>query len=83
MEISAIAAREDRVIVTADYDFGEIALRDQHSVPGIVILAPTTALIEDRAQRLVAIVSARGDALREALTVVEDGRLRVRSLKLE
>ena len=78
-----IAGREDHVVVTADYDFGEIAVRDRRPVPGIILLAPSAELIADRARRLVAVVSARGETLRETLTVVEDNRLRFRPLNLD
>ena len=83
LEISAKALSEDRLIVTADYDFGEIAVRDRRPVPGIVILAPSGAAIIDRAARLTAVVLARGEALRGTLTVIEDRRLRVRALEPE
>ena len=83
LETSAIAARDDRLIVTADYDFGEIAVRDRRPVPGIVILAPSATPVADRAARLVAVVSARGETLRSAPTLIKDKRLRVRALEID
>ena len=71
----------DFLIVTTDYDFGEIAVRDRRPVPGIVILAPSAAATAARAARLIAVVLARGETLRGTLTLVEDRRLRVRALE--
>ena len=34
---------ENRIIVTADYDFGEIAIRHRRVMPGVVLLAPSEA----------------------------------------
>ena len=65
----------------ADYDFGEPAIRRRRPMPGVVLLAPSPRPISDRVARLVLVVSNLGDRLEGALTIIEDDRLRFRSLK--
>jgi predicted nuclease of predicted toxin-antitoxin system len=37
-EVAELACLENRIILTADKDFGEMAFRDAHRVPGIILL---------------------------------------------
>ena len=37
-EVAALACLQNRIILTADKDFGEMAFRDAHPVPGIILL---------------------------------------------
>jgi len=78
--IAALAIEEDRIVLTADYDFGELAVRHRTPMPGVVILAPTRQPIEQRVRHLVQVVSNLGEGLRGSLTIVEDERLRFRPL---
>ena len=79
-DLTALAIAEDRMIITADYDFGELTVRRRQPVPGVVLLAPSEAAIADQVARLVAIVSSSGDALKVVLTIVENRRVRIRPL---
>lgn len=38
-ELAAMAAGEDRLVVTQDYDFGELAVRRKLAVSGVVLIA--------------------------------------------
>ena len=79
-DLTALAIAEDRLIITADYDFGELAVRRRQPIPGVVLLAPSEAAIADQVARLVSIVSNWGNALKGVLTIVESRRVRIRPL---
>ncbi len=79
--IAALALGEDRIVVTADYDFGELAIRHRLSMPGVILLAPSRQMAEARARRLVLLVDDRDVRLLRTLTIVEDDRVRFRALE--
>ncbi len=80
LAIAATAAADDRIVITADYDFGELAVRRRYTMPGVVLLAPTRRPIEMRVQRLASLVADLGERLRGCLTIIEDERVRTRRL---
>jgi predicted nuclease of predicted toxin-antitoxin system len=73
---------ESRILLTHDWDFGELAIRHEKPATGIVIVAASALEGHEReaasrtAQRLI----DQGDALLDVLTIVEAGRLRQRKL---
>lgn len=75
--IATMSIDGDRIVVTADYDFGELAIRHRYPMPGVVLLAPTKQAIVLRVQRLVFLVAELGERLRGSLTVIEDERVRL------
>lgn len=82
MEVLSIAHREDRVLVTLDKDFGELAvvLRTPHS--GILRLVSFSS----RQQAIVCaqILRSHGQELRRgAIITAEPGRLRIRPTDAE
>jgi predicted nuclease of predicted toxin-antitoxin system len=79
--IAPLAIEEDRIVDTADYDFGELAIRHRFPMPGVLLLAPTSQPIDRRVERLALLVAELGEQLRGALTIVEDERLRSRPLR--
>ena len=80
LTISVLATEENRIVVTADYDFGELAIRRQQPLPGVILLAPTPAPIAERARRLMDVISKTPTSLLGALTIIEDGRVRQRPI---
>lgn len=58
---------DDRIVVTADYDFGDLAIRDSVRFVGLVILAPDLGDISrnaaDIAARLHALLSIATDRI--------------------
>ena len=74
------AEREDRIVVTEDYDFGEMTIRKRISVPGVIIIGMGTASVADRIERLRDVIAQSGASLLGHLAVVETGRLRLRPL---
>jgi predicted nuclease of predicted toxin-antitoxin system len=78
--IAGLAIEESRVVVTADYDFGELAVRHRRHVPGVLLVAPSLDAIPVRADRLAALVAERGELLMGSLTIMEPERVRFRPL---
>jgi hypothetical protein len=76
----SLAARENRVVLTFDKDFGEIALRS--NIPaacGIVLFRLRMPLVAEAPSRLASIINARDDWTGH-FSVVEPGRVRMRKL---
>jgi predicted nuclease of predicted toxin-antitoxin system len=75
-DILGLAVTQERIVVTTDLDFGELAIR--HSIPhrGIVILRMDDADSHQKAAVVSMIVSTMGDTLYRQLTVFQNGRLR-------
>ena len=83
VESAAIACRWDRVLITEDYDFGELVVRHEVRLPGLVMLALFAQSREARVQRVLEVVDRLGEALRGHITVVEPGRERVRPMRTD
>ncbi len=78
--VIAAAWREDRILITEDRDFGEMVIRQQMSVPGLVLLELDRLSNVAEAERVTEIVSANAERLPGNLMVIEPGRVRVRPL---
>ncbi len=78
--VLARAIAEDRVLLTFDKDFGELAIR--RGLPatcGIILFRTTATAGPEAASTLAAALSSRSD-WRGHFAVVEDRRLRMRTL---
>jgi predicted nuclease of predicted toxin-antitoxin system len=78
------AAREDRVIVSADTDFGTLLAQCQQSKPSVVLFRGATPR---RPASQTALLLANLPSIEEhlqngAIVVIEPGRLRIRSLPI-
>ena len=80
----ALALRDDRIIVSADTDFGAILAHTRATKPSVILVR---ALIERRPPELAGIIAANLDTIREHLDAgaiaafTRDG-IRVRPLPL-
>ena len=79
-DVLALARRDDRMLMTEDKDFGELALRSAESLPGIVLLRETDAALQQVLAALSTLLSADETSLRGSLVVVRGARIRVRKL---
>jgi predicted nuclease of predicted toxin-antitoxin system len=75
------AQAEARLLLTEDKDFGELVVRRDRSVPGLVLLRIDPAMRALKQKRLAAVTDRFGDALFGRYTIVEPGRFRSRRLR--
>jgi predicted nuclease of predicted toxin-antitoxin system len=82
--VLATAHQEDRVVVTADTDFGTLLALSPSPQPSVILLRRPGRRAEQRAGAVLAAIDAVGTALDEgALAVVEPTRVRVRMLPFD
>jgi predicted nuclease of predicted toxin-antitoxin system len=73
---------DSRVLLTEDWDFGELAVRFREPAFGIAIVAVSQfrGNSDKTAERVVRVLGGIGDALIGAVTIIEAGRVRQRDL---
>jgi len=77
-EILSIAYRKQRVLVTLDKDFGELAL--VHGAPHAGIVRLVNFSVRQQATVCLQVITLHGEELREgAIVTAEPGRLRIRT----
>jgi predicted nuclease of predicted toxin-antitoxin system len=82
-EIFALAAREQRIIITTDLDFGEILARSGQVSTSVIVFRlvwPRTVRV---IERLASVLGAAGPTIQQgAIVLVEETRYRVRRLPI-
>jgi len=74
------AMADDRVVLTEDQDFGELVMRENVTVEGVILLELDRLSSAAEAQRVAAVVAEYADRIMGYLVVVEPTRLRFRPL---
>ncbi len=75
------AAKDGRIVVTFDLDFGEIGGAADRSASGVVLLRLRLARQSSLWDRLRVAIAEAGDAMETgAFVVVEDARIRIRRM---
>lgn len=83
-EIFAKAIAEQRVIVTFDLDFGEIAARCRDTWTSVIVFRLVNATSQHVIERIDATLPRLGGALeRGAVVVIEESRARIRDLPIQ
>ncbi|MFI7586779.1 DUF5615 family PIN-like protein [Spongisporangium articulatum] len=82
-QVMAKAAQQQRILLSADTDFGEILARSGDSVPSVVLFRRS----DRTAKRIVSVLVAHLDDIEEALEagsfiVITDDRIRIRQLPM-
>ncbi len=77
-DVLAIAQSEHRVLLVADYDFGELIFRDRLSHAGVILFRLPGASLSLKIRRLDVVLEEHTDALeRGEFVVVTPGQIRV------
>lgn len=79
-DVIALAFHENRILLTDDKDFGDLVFRRQRAVPGVVLMRIASEKLELKTRRLAAAIERYGEGLFGRYVVIEDSRLRSRSL---
>jgi len=79
-QLLSITLSEKRIVITEDFDFGELLIRDKLASIGAIIIYLPGMRPADRAERLVAALSDRSLRIEGAITILEESRLRQRKL---
>lgn len=75
-----IAQAERRIIITEDFDFGELLVRRRLSAPGCIVVFMPEADALERAERVADVVSRKDFDARGRLTILTRRRIRQRDL---
>jgi predicted nuclease of predicted toxin-antitoxin system len=78
--VLARAACDRAILLTADKDFGEIAIARGATASGVVLFRRSVADPAKAAARLLALIEEHGESLRDLYAVVTPARARVRRL---
>jgi predicted nuclease of predicted toxin-antitoxin system len=80
VDLIALAQAENRILVTEDFDFGDLLIRDQFRAPGAIVLFLPRSSPQERARRLVSVLAAPGFEPASRLTIISARRVRQRAL---
>lgn len=77
---AATAWADRRVVITADYDFGDMAVLHKAPFIGLIVLAPNLAPLAENAEMIAQRIDREGHAWLGHLTIIERDRIRRRPL---
>lgn len=78
--IAAFARREQRAVVTEDYDFGEIAVRFSGLPDGVILIDPPSTPLDARPALVVDFLLGHAAQLPGKLAILKGSRIRWRAL---
>ena len=76
-EILSLANQEERILITRDKDFGELAYRDKKVHAGIVLNRLFELSSERKAELVCKVVREFGEELIGKFTVIQPGKIRM------
>lgn len=75
-----LALSQQRIVISSDYDFGELAVRRMREFIGLVLLAPRSGGLGSHAEELAQRIDAEGVELMRMITILEKDLTRRREL---
>jgi predicted nuclease of predicted toxin-antitoxin system len=79
-DVLAAANAEDCILITEDRDFGELVIRQNLGVRGLILLELDRLSNATEADKVTEVVSTHADKLLGNLLVIEPSRIRIRPL---
>lgn len=79
-EIMDRALKEDRIIVTNDKDFGELAIREGRKAEGILLLRLQLETPENKKKVLGNLLKNHKDKIRDNLVIARENQIKTREL---
>lgn len=76
-EVIALAARDDRILLTADKDFGWLAFVAHAETRGVILIRFPGNPRQSLAHAIRDLVARHGDGLQGSFTVVQPGQARI------
>lgn len=76
-EVIALAAREGRILLTEDKDFGWLAFVAETGTGGVILVRFPGNARQALVRSVLELVAANGDALRDSFTVLQPGQARI------
>jgi|SRR5579871_983454 len=81
-DVLKLARTEARILITEDRDFGDLVVRQQLNVGGVILLELDRLSNDMEADRVAEVVAIHVDRLMNNLIVIEPARVRIRPLPL-
>jgi predicted nuclease of predicted toxin-antitoxin system len=79
-EVMDLSARENRVLITEDKDFGQLAYAQGRPSRAIILIRYPVPVRQRLTTDIVKLVQQKGEALQGSFVVLEPGRVRVARL---
>lgn len=79
-EILTIANRENRVLMTRDKDFGELAYKNRMVHSGIILNRLSKLSTTQKVKLILDVLSRYGDQLLNAFTVIQPSKVRIKRM---
>jgi predicted nuclease of predicted toxin-antitoxin system len=79
-EVVALSIEHDRILITEDKDFGELAIRRGKSLPGLILIRIAPENRRRKPARVLALLAKQGDRVSGHYAVVDETRVRLRPI---
>ena len=76
----SLATEQGRILVTTDKDFGNLALRLGHRLPGVVLIRVRRLAVPEVAKRIAGLIGENADTFPGCLATISAKRIRRRPL---
>ena len=76
-EVIKIAAREKRILLTEDKDFGQLVYAYGQTIPGVIFLRFPSCARKSIAEDILKLINQQGENLIGCFTTVQPGHIRI------
>jgi predicted nuclease of predicted toxin-antitoxin system len=80
-QLVALSIEEDRILITEDKDFGELAIRHGKALPGLILIRIAPENRRQKTSRVLNLLANHGDRLPGNHVVVDESSLRFRPIR--